>query len=153
MIERLQFHFSLSCIGEGNGNPLKCSCLENTRDGGAWWAAISGVAQSRTWLKRLSSNNKGDFCLLFLLLLCVCVCVCVCVWEWVFVSYLAQSLDWKERSYIYCSLLKTSKCCLQMESKQIGLFFWVICTSAKIVNYFVFFCNFLSRNFCSSGFF
>ena len=46
---------SLSCIGEGNGNPLQCSCLENPRDGGAWWAAIYGVAQSRTWLKWLSS--------------------------------------------------------------------------------------------------
>ena len=46
--ERLHFHFSLSCIGEENGNPLQCSCLENPRDGGAWWAAISGVAQSRT---------------------------------------------------------------------------------------------------------
>ena len=47
---------SLSCIGEGNGNPLQCSCLENPRDGGAWWAAVYGVAQSRTWLKWLSSN-------------------------------------------------------------------------------------------------
>ena len=46
--ERLHFHFSLSCIGEGNGNPLQCSCLENPRDGGAWWAAFSGVAQSDT---------------------------------------------------------------------------------------------------------
>ena len=55
MTEWLYFHFSLSCIGEGNGNPLQCSCLENPRDGGAWWAAIYGVAQSRTWLKRLSS--------------------------------------------------------------------------------------------------
>ena len=53
MTERLHFHFSLSCIGEGNGNPLQCSCLENPRDGGAWWAAIYGVAQSRTRLKRL----------------------------------------------------------------------------------------------------
>ena len=48
--ERLHFHFSLSCVGEGNGNPLQCSCLENTRDGGAWWAAVYGVAQSRTRL-------------------------------------------------------------------------------------------------------
>ena len=46
--EQLPFHFSLSCIGEGNGNPLQCSCLENPRDGRAWWAAIYGVAQSRT---------------------------------------------------------------------------------------------------------
>ena len=52
------FHFSLSCIGEGNGNPLHCSCLENPRDGGAWWAAVSGVAQSRTRLKRLSSSSR-----------------------------------------------------------------------------------------------
>ena len=54
MTERLHFHFSLSCIGEGNGNPLQCSCLENPRDGGAWWAAIYGVTQNRTRLKRLS---------------------------------------------------------------------------------------------------
>ena len=57
MTERLQFHFSLSCIGEGNGNPLQCSCLENPRDGGTWWAAVSGVAQSRTRLTRLSSSS------------------------------------------------------------------------------------------------
>ena len=49
--ERLHFHFSLSCTGEGNGNPLQCSCLENPRDGGAWWAAVYGVAQSQTRLK------------------------------------------------------------------------------------------------------
>ena len=55
--ERLHFHFSLSCIGEGNGNPLQCSCLENPRDSGAWWAAIYGVAQSRKRLKRLSSST------------------------------------------------------------------------------------------------
>ena len=60
MTERLHFHFSLSCIGEGNGNPLRCSCLENPRDGGAWWAAIYGVAQSRTWLKRLSSSSRNS---------------------------------------------------------------------------------------------
>ncbi|KAI4549332.1 hypothetical protein MG293_001662 [Ovis ammon polii] len=57
--ERLHFHFSLSCIGEGNGNPLQCSCLENPRDGGAWWAAVYGVAQSRTRLKRLSSSGSS----------------------------------------------------------------------------------------------
>ena len=58
MTERLQIHFSLSCIGEGNGNPLQCSCLENPRDGGAWWASLSGVAQSRTQLKWLSSSSS-----------------------------------------------------------------------------------------------
>ena len=59
MTERLHFHFSLSCIGEGNGNPVHCSCLENPRDGGAWWAAVSGVTQSWTWLKRLSSSSSN----------------------------------------------------------------------------------------------
>ena len=58
MTEWLHFHFPLSCIGEGNGNPLQCSCLENPRDGGAWWAAIYGVTQSWTWLKRLSSSSS-----------------------------------------------------------------------------------------------
>ena len=56
--ERLPFHFSLSCIGEGNGNPLQCSCLQNPRDRGAWWASIYGVTQSRTLLKRLSSSSS-----------------------------------------------------------------------------------------------
>ena len=56
--ERLHFHFSLSCAGEGNGNPLQCSCLENPRDEGAWWAAVYGVAQSHTRLKRLSSSSN-----------------------------------------------------------------------------------------------
>ena len=65
--EWLYFHFSLLCIGEGNGNPLQCSCLENPRDGGAWWAAVYGVTQSRTRLKWLTSSStesqdtdKGD---------------------------------------------------------------------------------------------
>ena len=58
--ERLHFHFSLSCIGEGNGNPLQCSFLENPRDRGAWWAAVYGVAQSRTRLKRLSSSSNSE---------------------------------------------------------------------------------------------
>ena len=57
MGSQTHFHFSLSCIGEGNGNPLQCSCLENPQDGGAWWAAVSGVAQSRTRLKRLNSSS------------------------------------------------------------------------------------------------
>ena len=59
MTERLHFHVSLSCIGEGNGNPLQCSCLENPRDRGAWWAAIYGVAQNQTGLKRLSSSSSN----------------------------------------------------------------------------------------------
>ena len=63
MTERLHFPFSLSCIGEGNGNPLQCSCLENPRDGGAWWAAIYRVAQGRTLLKQLSSSSCCPLCL------------------------------------------------------------------------------------------
>ena len=61
--ERLHFDFSLSCIGEGNGNPLQNSCLENPRDGGAWWAAVYGVAQSRTRLKQLSSSSSSSISL------------------------------------------------------------------------------------------
>ena len=57
--EWLHFHFSLSCIGKGNGNPLHYSCLENHRDGGAWWAALYGVTQSQTRLKRLSSSIEN----------------------------------------------------------------------------------------------
>ena len=62
--EWLHFHFSLSCTGEENGNPLQCSCLENPRDRGTWWAAVYGVAQSQTRLKRLSSSSRLlDYCL------------------------------------------------------------------------------------------
>ena len=58
--ERLPFHSSLSCIGEGNGNPLQCSCLENPRDGGTWWAAVYGITQSWTRLTRLSSSSSSS---------------------------------------------------------------------------------------------
>ena len=60
MTEQLHFHFSLSYIGEGNGNLLQCSCLENPRDGGPWWATVYGVTQSRTRLKWLSSGSKAS---------------------------------------------------------------------------------------------
>ena len=59
MTEQLHFHLSLSGIGQGNGNPHECPCLENPREGGPWWAAVSGVAQSRTRLKRLSSSSSS----------------------------------------------------------------------------------------------
>ena len=59
--ERLHFHFSLSCIREGNGNPLQCSCLENPRDRGACWAAVYGVAQNQTRLKRFSSSSSSSY--------------------------------------------------------------------------------------------
>ena len=60
MTEQLHFHFLLSCTGEGNGNPLQCSWLENPRDGGVWWAAVYGVPQNQTRLKRLSSSSSTD---------------------------------------------------------------------------------------------
>ena len=92
--ERLHFHFSLSCIGEGNGNTLQCSCLENPRDGGAWWAAVYGVTQSQTRLKRFSRLaafvfSLGYFsvlhigwihailCSSFLIISSLCMFVCV----------------------------------------------------------------------------
>ena len=80
--ERLHFHFSLSCIGEGNGNPLQCCCLENPRDGGAWRAAVYGVAQSWTWLNRLSSSSSG-----FPFLLHSCQPPFYTLFLWVFVSF------------------------------------------------------------------
>ena len=73
--ERLHFHFSLSCIGEANGNPLQCSCLENPRDGGAWWPAVYRVTQSWTRLKRLSSSSSSRS----LSYLCACLVAQLCL--------------------------------------------------------------------------
>ena len=69
MTERLHFHLSLSCIGEGDGNPLQCSCLENPRDGVASWAAVCGVAQSQTRLKRLSSSSSSIYICMYIIML------------------------------------------------------------------------------------
>ena len=82
--ERLHSHFSLSCVREGNGTPLQCSCLENPRDGGAWWVAVYGAAQSWTQLKRLSSSSSSA------------------VIEEVLESSLASSIMWD----------KVKRCCL-----------------------------------------
>ena len=77
--ERLYFHFSLSCIGEGNGNPLQCSCLENPRDGGAWRAAIYGVAQGQTRLKQRSSSSSSNLSICKVLsVISVIHCCCCC---------------------------------------------------------------------------
>ena len=73
--EQLHFHFSLACVGEGNGNPLQCSCLENPRDRGAWWAAVSGVAQSRTRQATQQQQQQQQNCHLTLLLLTFIVSV------------------------------------------------------------------------------
>ena len=72
--ERLHFHFSLSCIGEGNGNPLQCFCLENPMDRGAWWAAVYGIAQSWTQLKRLSSSSSSIWS--------ISTCKLESLWQW-----------------------------------------------------------------------
>ena len=72
--ERLHFQFSLSCIGEGNGNPFQCSCLENPRDGGAWWAAICGVTQSWTRLSNLATVPCFQVMCLLLLIPLTCSC-------------------------------------------------------------------------------
>ena len=85
MTERLHFHFSLSCIGEGTGNPLQCSCLENPRDGGAWWAAIYGVVQSRTRLKRLSISSSVHAVFSFW----------VCITFKIYTLYMLHTCVWK----------------------------------------------------------
>ena len=98
-----QLHFSLSCIGEGNGNPLQCSCLENPRDGGAWWAAIYGVAQSRTRLKQFSSSSssggKGTFWLRNLRK--EEIVFGQILWEWVrfcWMKWFVDYIPWRKRA-------------------------------------------------------
>ena len=93
--ERLPFHFSLSCIGERNGNPLQCSCLENPREGGAWWADVCEVAPSPTRPKQLSSSSRYFPVFLisgFFLLLCVHFCkyVSKCVYLPKYINILAS---------------------------------------------------------------
>ena len=75
--EWLHFHFSLSCIGEGNGNPLQCSCLENPKDREAWWADVYGVAQSRKWLKWFSSSSSSNILLYKSSTLAPCPSLCI----------------------------------------------------------------------------
>ena len=89
--KRFHFHFSLSCTGEGNGNPLQCSCLENPRDGEAWWAAVYGVAQSRTRLKQLSSSSILKKNLIYLFFGCA-GWVFVAAWSGLFFSCSKQEL-------------------------------------------------------------
>ena len=96
MTERVHFHFSLSCIGEGNGNPLQCPCLENPRDGGAWWATVYGVAKSRTRLKRLSSSSSSIMLL------------SVCMYKYLFEYLLSVLWDlYQGEKLLYCILCLT----------------------------------------------
>ena len=102
--EWLHFHFSLSCIGEGNGNLLQCSCLENPREGGAWWAAVYGVAQSWTWLKRLSSSSTYSFPLVrYSCLLSLVFCIHFCVWRCI--SYVFIETDVLHVHLLLCHLV------------------------------------------------
>ena len=87
--EWLHFHFSLSCIGEGNGNPLQCSCLENPGNRGAWWAAVYGVAQSWTWLKRLSCSSSS----MILYIVALYFFYYCKVWLWSYGHVLINSTD------------------------------------------------------------
>ena len=84
--QRLHFHFSLSCTGEGNGNSLQCSYLENPRDGGAWWAAFYAVAQSRIGLEQVSSSSKRWKSLDYALAYSAC--------NGMNLSYVSHSPDW-----------------------------------------------------------
>ena len=97
--ERLHFHFSLSCIGEGNGNPLQRSWLENPRDRGAWWAAIYGVAQSRTRLKRLSSSSRSSHMMNFLLFELIFSGREIILWEflksWIEHIFSSKKISWR----------------------------------------------------------
>ena len=116
--ERLHFHFSLSCIGEGNGNLLQCSCLENPLDGGTWWAAIYGVAQSRTWLKRLSSGSSSimwycQFLPFFQFLPYSLLYVFKCFYVWYMclqiLYLLVELIPWSLHNVFICLLLKRVK--------------------------------------------
>ena len=93
--ERLHFHFSLSCIEEGNGSPLQCSCLENPRDGGAWWAAVYAVAQSRTRLKRLSSSSIS-YNQFFYLMILVYTLLKSSFHDMLLWSFLFHSIHWRK---------------------------------------------------------
>ena len=107
--KRFHFHFSLSCIGEGNGSPLQCSCLENPRDGAAWWAAICGVAQSWTRLKRLSSSSR----------------VSVDTWSSFIVLHFSNPscIRWNARSRLHYSLLFSHLKWLRLSSDTVLLYF------------------------------
>ena len=109
-LERLPFHFSLSCTGEGNGNPLQCSCLENPRDGGAWWAAVYGVTQSRTRLKWLSSSRVWDSTKDNLNELLGYARILFVLPHWILISYFEYTMDTNSSSYLYTFVCIVPNC-------------------------------------------
>ena len=109
--ERLHFPFSLSRTGEGNGNPLQCSCLENPRDGGACWAAVYGVAQSRTRLKRLSSSSSSMVSYLLILYLAI---------EHMKEAYLQRSTQSNKIKYISSQAVQQRKALGRIEGRSYG---------------------------------
>ena len=117
MTERLHFHFSLSCIGEGNGNPLQCSCLENPRDIGASWAAVYRVAQSHTQLKWLSSSSLLHLQLFPFHLIIVDTKVKT------YDNYVCCTRQWKDESVSKLSLLSDFTCPNSSKKKKKKVFF------------------------------
>ena len=115
--EQLHFHFSLSRTGEGNGNPLQCCCLENPRDGGAWWAAVYGVTQSQTRLKRLSSSSSSSRKVRYFLVRCA-----------QYINNLYQYVKGKIRWDYFLNLLRSKSLelnCMSFSSP------WNICKTLK----------------------
>ena len=107
--EWLHFHFSLSCVGEGNGTPLQCSCLENPRDGGAWWAAVYGVTQSQTWLKWLSKV----LCWFFFEITCRCYILFHFHWRLIMVSMafiILESRFWESHKHTISKTSRNHRC-------------------------------------------
>ena len=142
MTGRLHFHFSLSCMGEGNGNPLQCSCLENPRDGWAWWAAVYGITQSQTWLKWLSSSSSNSVYKLskqgdniqpwhtpFSIWNQFCVpCLVLSVRSWPASNFFRSQVRWSgspiSLRIFHCFLWSAQSKALTWSMKQNQLFFW-----------------------------
>ena len=137
--EQFHFQFSLSCLGEGNGNPLQCSCLENPRNGGVWWAAEYGVAQSQTRLKWLNSSSRIQSCIRSRWCQCHITLSRLCLWngstmgtvgrmcisrkgEWVRSFLLPRSSLWVNQQL--CSLDELLQ---QLKLKIFSFFSYLVC--------------------------
>ena len=124
-------HFSLSCIGEGNGNPIQCSCLENPRDGGAWWATIYGVAQSQTWLKRLSCSSSISMMPMYRVISCVvgreCLLWSVCSLDKTRLVFALLYFELQDQIACFSRYLLTSYFCIPNPVMKGTSFFGVSC--------------------------